>query len=251
MDGIDDALELIQTTAVKAAGASILSGTGLRNRSFTHNNGVLETYDHDAPPRQHSARNLDTLATLVEGRENASVWHADNLVVAVLDDRDDGHRDDRVTWKLTPSAKFQAIVQEARQPRAHADFVRWLVQNLRDEFDAAAPGLLGTIRNLKFRSADEQTGSVQQGRESMGRQIEAEITGATDLPETVLIKVPRWASLDYVATVECLLVLDTAERKLSLRPLADQLERAENDAQDWLHDQLTAEVKCPVYYGAP
>lgn len=251
MEGLDDAIKLIQDTAVQAAGVSVLSGTGLRNKSFTHNNGVLERYDHDAPARQHKVRDIETLATIVEGRENASVWHADNTVVALLDDRDDCHRDDRISWSLTPSSKFTALVQQAQQPRAHADFVRWLVQNLRDEFDAAAPGLLGTIRNLKFRNSDEQSGNVQQGRESMGRQIEAEISGATDLPETVLIKVRRWASLDYVAAVECLLVLDTTERKLSLRPLADQLEQAENGAQEWLDEQLTALVKCPVHYGTP
>ena len=168
-----------------------------------------------------------------------------------MDDSDTGHRDDRLTWKLTPSSKFGALTTGAGQPRAHADFVRFLVQNLRDEFDAAAPGLLGTIRNLKFKTADEQTGNIQQGRESMGRQIEAAVTGATDLPETVIIQVRRWASLDYLASVECLLVLDTTDRKLSLRPLADQLEQAENDAQAWLGEQLTAAVKCPVYYGTP
>lgn len=127
MEGLESAIDLIQSTAVKAAGAEVLSGTGLRNRSFTHNNGVLEKYDHDAPARQHS----------------------------------------------------------------HAEFVRWLVQNLRDEFDAAAPGLLGTIRNLKFLTADAQTGNIQQGRESMGRTIDKEITGAKDLPETVTINVRR------------------------------------------------------------
>lgn len=46
-------------------------------------------------------------------------------------------------------------------------------------------------------------------------------------------------------------MLDTDERKLSLRPLADQLEQAENGAQVWLADRLTEAVKCPVYYGTP
>lgn len=245
------AIKLIQETAVTARGAWLVPGVDLRNRFLICHNGMLVEQAADPPARCHKVRNLETLSTLVDGRASASIWHADNTVVALLDDSDAGHRDDQVTWNLSASEKFKALVEQARQPRVHADFVRWLVQNLRDEFDAAAPGLLGTIRNLKFRSADEQTGNIQQGRESMGRQIEAEITGASELPETVIVKVRRWASLDYVAAVECLLVLDTTERKLSLRPLADQLERAENDAQDWLHAQLTAEVQCPIYYGSP
>lgn len=248
---IKEAIELIQNTAVKATSAAVVEGLDLRNRAIVDFMGQLVEQPFDPPARNHTAHDLDTLSTLVDGRESASIWHAGNTVTALLNDADESFRDDRVTWNLTPSQKFTALTREAQHPRIHAEFVRWIVQNLRDEFDAAAPGLLGTIRNLKFRSADEQAGNVQQGRETMSRQIEAEITGAKELPETVLINVRRWASLDYVASVECLLVLDTVERKLSLKPLADQLERAENGAQEWLGSQLTAAVKCPVHYGTP
>lgn len=248
---IREALELIQETALDAKAAGVAPGVELRNATLLETAEGLVKQPHDPPARQHKVRNLDTLSTLVEGRADASVWHADNTVIAILADKDDGHRDDRVTWSLSASAKFQCLTRDAATARSHADFVKFLVQNLRDEFDAAAPGLLGTIRSLKFLTADQQTGNIQQGRESVGRSIDAEVTGAKDLPETVLIKVRRWASLEYLASVECLLVLDTTNRTLALKPLADQLECAENDAQDWLDGQLTDAVKCPVYYGTP
>lgn len=248
---IKEAIELIQETAVQSKAAQKVDGLNLRNRALIDQQGKLIEQAFDPPARAHKVNSLETLATLLEGRDDASVWHCADVVTALLNDADTSFRDDKVTWALSPSQKFTALIREAQQPRPHADFVRWLVQNLRDEFEAAAPGLLGTIRNLKFRSADEQTGNVQQGRETMSRAIEAEITGAKELPETVLINVRRWASLEYVATVECLLVLDTTERRLSFKPLADQLERAENGAQDWLDGQLTGVVKCPVHYGTP
>lgn len=249
---IKEALQLIHDTAVAAKETDVVMS--LRNAKLLNHNGALIEQKEGVPARQHKASDIDSFAAIIGDfgeKDNSTVWHLDNAVIGVLDARDESYRDDRVTWTLTASEKFLALTRQAPTPRTHPDFVRFLVQTLRDELDAAAPGLLGTLRNLKFRTEDEQAGEVKQGRESMGRQIEAEVTGATDLPETVLIKVRRWASLEYVATVECLLVLDVKERKLSLRPLADQLEQAENGAQDWLHQQLQSAVECPVYYGSP
>lgn len=254
MEGLNEALITIQETAVKAAGAGVVSGVQLRNAKLIHHDATLVEFKDGLPRRAHHASDLDSLAAIVTDygdNDNSTVWHQSNSVVAVLDARDESYRDDTVHWALTESTKWNALVKMAPQPRIHADFVRFLVQNLRDELDFAAPGLLGILRNLKFRTGDEQAGDVKQGRESMGRQIDAEVSGAGDLPETVLINVRRWASLEYVATVECLLVLDVQERKLSLRPLADQLEIAENGAQGWLHAQLTQAVQCPVYFGTP
>lgn len=254
MEGLAEAVSLIQNTAVEAKAAEVVHGVELRNSVLIHHNGELSERKKGIPARVHSASNLESFAAIVVDygdKEDATVWHKDNLVVAVLNTGDASYRDDTVRWSLTASEKFKALTQDAPRPKSHAEFVRFLVQSLRDELDASAPGLLGTIRNLKFRSADEQTGDIKQGRESMGRSIEAEITGATELPETIIVKVRRWASLEYVAAIECLLVLDVQERKLSIRPLADQLEQAENGAQGWLHEQLTAAVECPVYFGTP
>jgi hypothetical protein len=249
---IKEALELIQETAVEAKSTDKVMQ--LRNGWLLDHGGQLVVQKEGLPQRQHKANDLESLASMIGDYgsvDSAAVFHSGDCVVAILDASSESYRDDKVTWSLSPSEKFTALTRQAPQPRGHAEFVRFLVQTLRDELDASAPGLLGTLRNLKFRSGDEQTGDVKQGRESMGRQIEAEVTGAGELPETVLIKVRRWASLEYLATVECLLVLDVQERKLSLRPLADQLERAENDAQAWLHSQLSGAVEFPVYYGTP
>jgi hypothetical protein len=247
---LKDAIEFISEQAVEAKKVDRIEGGGRNKTRYFGKDNAIITVEHDPPARNHTVFDLDSLATNLT-KENSSVWHSGNQVVAILDDRDESHRDDRVTWPIKVSAKYTALTSQAATPRAHADFVRWIVQNLRDEFDASAPGLLGTIRSLNFKSVDAADGSIQQGRESMGREIQNEITGASDLPETIIIKVKRWADMDYFAEIECLLVLDVQDRKLSLRPLADQLESAENKAQAWLHDLLTSGTDAAVYYGTP
>lgn len=252
MEGLAEALETIQETAVKASHAQRLMDKR-KGTVFSHGGQIL-TIDADPPARNHKVSDLESLVVAIGGEASASVWHSGNQVVAIIDDTPASHRDDRVSWSLVESAKFAALTRKAAEPRSHAEFVKFLVQNLRDELQAAAPGLLGAIRALKFRSADEQAGKIEHGRESMGRAIEAEVTGAGELPETVVVKVPRWATLglDYVASIECLLVLDVNDRKLSLRPLADQLERAENAAQRWLNDLLSGSLaEASVLYGTP
>lgn len=257
---IKEALEYFARKVSAAETPQEAPGVALRNASLLFHQGELQRIVHDAPAKAHDVRDLDSLATLVNGpgddiqplRPHASVWHAGDVVVAVFDDRDGTHRDDRATWRLVPSRKFFALTVQAASPRAHKAFIQFLVENLRDELEASAPGLLGTLRKLKFASSRSADSGVQHGRASYGLAVEAEVTGAAEpLPETVVIRVRRWADLEYVTPVECLLILDPEEETLALRPLADELQEAENVAHRWLHDRITGEVDCPVYYGTP
>lgn len=252
---LQEALEYLADLGRRTDDADCIpAGNRNKSRFFVH--GEVVEVPHDVPARNHVVGNIESFAKCLTDETNsvmptATVWHHGNEVIGVMFDTNDNHRDDKVTWPLKQSEKFTVLTKGAQQPRDHAEFVRFIVQNLRDEFDAAAPGLLATIRTLKMKSGDTAEGDIQQGRESMGRAIQQEIVGAADLPETIIIKVKRWADLDYLADVECLLVLDVQARKLSLRPLADELTEAENTAQAWLHDELATATEAPIFYGMP
>lgn len=211
-------------------------------------NGEVKQFTHEPPAEKYTACDIETLASFTE--DNSIVWHCDNTVIAVVE-ATSNYRDDRVTMELRQSEKWRSLLTDAHKPRMHQEFIRWLVRNLRDELEASAPGLLGIIRNLKFRSLDQGESDVQHGKESMGRSVAREISGAEALPETVTIKLRRWAKLEIFVEVECLLVLDTDERKLALQPLADATEQAEHDAQGQLHELIASAVECPVAYGNP
>ena len=199
------------------------------------------------PARKHTACDLDALVAYAQ--ENSVIWHNCNAVTLVVDDQSESRRDDFVVWLLAPSEKLAAM-EAAVRPRTHGEFINFLVTNLREELDAAVPGLLGVLRNLKFKTLDESEGKIAHGRESMGRAIEREVTGTSELPESLRIKVRRWTVLDYFCELEVMLKLDVNERKLALVPLADELARAELAAQQWLNQELTEAAPCPVLHGS-
>lgn len=271
MEPIAEAIEKIGELAVDAAKQNMtpakVAGPFLRNATLMQYGEKIERVEHDPLPKCVVVRDLDSLATVVAGstaahgedgavtatesRVHAAIYHNDDQVIAIFDDRDASFRDDKAIWNLTPSEKFRCLSGEAAAPRAQPEFVRWLVLNLRDECRRDCPAFLERVRNIKFRTADDQSGVVQTGRQSMGREIELKLVDAQDMPETIIFNVKRWADLDHVIPFEVYLDIDLQKRTLALLPLADQLAEAERAAHKWLGDAITAEVACPVYYGKP
>ena len=217
-----------------------------RGKRVLFHGGQVLTVTEDLPARRHEACDLDALVAYA--KPESAIWHTLNTAVLVIDDGDDSRRDDVVCWSLETSGKFVAL-NDACKPRTHGDFINFLVTNLCEELENAAPGLLGVLRHLKFKTLDESEGKIAHGRESMGRAIESEVTGTSELPESLRMRVRRWTVLDYFCEVEVMLKLDVAERKLALIPLADEAARAELAAQQWLNGELTEAAPCPVLHG--
>lgn len=223
---------------------------------FVTSNAIVEV-PIDPEARTHKAGSLDSFAQLAVRGAVPSVWHSVDQVVAILDDGPASDLLDRVTWNLTRSEKFAALIGPAKEPKDQAKFVRFIEKYFREEIEAKNPGLLGDLRALKFRTVDDQTGNIQRGRESMGREIDAELTGADKLPELVLLTVPRWAELPITCTIKCRLNVDATERKLSLEPLGDEVNFAEIQCHAALGEVLVKALMdagdgvFPVFHGSP
>ncbi len=197
--------------------------------------------------RMHNANNVESFVGY-EG-ENSVIWHSGNRAFMIVDDEDEQRRDS-VAWNLKESSKFVSLATQAMKPREHKPFVKFVVKNLRDEFERDVPGLLGTIRNLKFATSDETEADIQHGRASMGRKIEQSVTGATELPETIALNVRRWAGLEIFVEIESLLAVDMDNRTLAIEPLSDSVAQAELDAHKQLGDLLRDNAKCNIYHGS-
>lgn len=218
--------------------------------------GKLHVIDEDRPTREHKAGSVD--AVVAHATEHSAVWHDGDTVVLVLDNRDDSHRDDRVTWSLTkteawsnaaskhPAASQKALISRLTGP---------LRKPVRES--PTATSLLDAVRAMKFSTTDDETGTHDHGKSSMGRQINSNAAGAGAIPEEVVLGVRRWAELDYIGSLELVVGLDAENRQFNVQPTTDEAAAAEQAAQAalavYLREALDAAGKkeAKVYAGRP
>ena len=213
---------------------------------------------HELPPDRRAHR-VDTLESLIEaakfyatgmgeGDELAgTVWHDEKQVVVLVNDSD---RRDRVTLPLTLSEQYRALVALGKQSFTQKQLVLWLKRTMRGAID---DGLLSAVRVLEFKRRNDGSGTVQHGKESLGRSVEAEVQGMAAIPETVTAFVAVYSTPGCEAKHPVVLSLDidVDQQTFSLVPLADELTLAVQQAQRDLHAALDGELETPVYYGTP
>lgn len=258
---LKEALEYLTNQVKRADKPVVVDGVSIRNKTMLTCAGITSTVPDDIPARDHTTLDLASFIQAVAtysagGASSPSVWHNGDSIRAILDDSGTSHRDDSIMCTLTSGAKFDKLRESASKRRSHQDFVKFLVLNFRNELEGYHPGLLGAIRQINIKTLDTLDSTARSGagagRESIGREVVRELVGSAELPETIKIKVRRWAELDYMTEVECLLVADLDDRVFCLEPLADELVMSELKAQDWLHAELLdSELECPVFYGSP
>lgn len=255
--GLDAAIARIQGTAVKAQGFhSLGGGKNPHERRFllptTNEDGgcVIDVVTEDHPPRDHMVYDIDSLSKWSEG-ENDVVWHSDNEVVLVLDDTT--YRESRVSMPLPEHPAFGALCKlEKMSPQTQKEMIQFLRLNLKAEIDAAAPSFVASLREIRIQSNSAGTGSVQAGRETMGRQIDESVTGANIMPEDLLIRVQLWLHHACTVDVDCTFDIDVSKATFSLKPKPGQLDIARASGQKWLHEQLgNACTHAAVYFGTP
>ncbi len=115
--------------------------------------------------------------------------------------------------------------------------------------------LITLIRTLKWKQSASGHVDIQQGKESLGKTIENEISGAGDIPESVSVAVavysnPGESSKRY--PVACDLEVDAGNQLFRFRPVADELRNTLTLAQTDLVTVLRAALpNVPVFFGSP
>lgn len=252
MDISKEALQLLLATGQQAQAPQVLEG--IDDPRTQHFALAGQTVAFDVPPPLRRAQ-VYSLADLIEVAHSpiASrpvMWHGDSAVVLVLDDDD---RRDRVTLLLTHPRPWQILAGLEQEPR-------WLDQRsfvklLRFELGVPA-GTVAPFRRMEWSTTKAAQGEVQPGRDRLGRQINAEVAGAGELPEELVISTSIYDQLGErsPASVRVAIDIDTAGERLSLSPLPGEIQAAIDDHQMGIQDRLKAELgvpACPVYYGTP
>lgn len=256
----NDTLQTIQTTAVKAAGLSIVPIPGDPRNVLVHANGACTELRLPPPDRKHRVFALDDLVSLAKKCQSPSggaLWHNAASVTAIFDGCD---RRDCAVLALSNAAVWGWIMAMPSKLDQKA-FLRALKTTLADSVDKAeAVQFIAALSVLRFSERQEiAADSGTRGREGLSRSIEQECSAANELPEllhvttTINRELPELPAVTIPIHVE----IDYGAKLFVLTPVGDSVVyalRAHQEALGFLiAEKLAADPASdiPVYFGEP
>ncbi len=266
MEFTKEALELLQTTAQKAAEAKLID-LPLAGRS-----AAVELKMIGLPPtnRAHRVRTLADLAryTIAAAQDHDHkvtsqanypggppvLYHNEAVCVLVLDDAD---RRDFVRFELNLSEEWQVLTKLRNETPLLSQ--REVIQLLRLVFNAS-PALIAAFRRFELKARTGGASEINRGRESLGQSVEQEIVNATDIPDVITLTVPIYRNLDEDRRydVACAVELDVVNARAQIVPEPGRLDEVMHLHQADIGERLRAAFAeeessdlVAVYYGTP
>lgn len=228
---------------------------------LTKPNGEVERVEAEPEPRSHTVYDLLSLATMVKefapteegGGYPVAVWVSREGVTAILDD---STRRDTVTLPLKVSPQMALLGQWAGS-------IVWqeqtkLVQTLRIYLARFMESgvTVDLFRRLKFRVAQSGEKVVEHGRASIGKSLEAELTGTNTLPTDITVYIPAFSGplSEVYISVRLLVEVDAQNERIALVPEAGSVEGAWGRVEEELRkrvEEVLEGVDCSIYRGKP
>lgn len=219
-------------------------------------NGATVDYDNDFPSRSHGVKTLADLTSLANrfGEKDGApvVWYDEDSIVLVIND--ETHRNDTVEMKLVKSGLYKAI--ESLDPRVWhqpKEFIRLLRIDLFGALDPQT--LLQSVRKVQFDAGASTKVENTRVRESMGKEISASVSAASELPEYVNLVTPMFTNsgVETIVTIKAAVEVDPNRQAFQLVVLPDELDKAKAHVMRavaaYLDDGLESAI--PSYYGRP
>lgn len=217
--------------------------------------------ERDIPPAFRS-HEVYTLFDLIAAAKHEAfcvaptIWHNDEGVILLLNDHD---RREQVTLSLELSPAFTSLAKLGAEvaagdhtgfePKALATFLRRnLAGTLYDR------RFVENLRKLKWKTQEELRQQFGAGKESIGKDIEAELQADVPIPEELTIEVPVYTNPDEddKFTVRCLVDVDAFTKRINFLPEPGSLEAAMQAKQKDIRERLDAELpKVPIFQGTP
>lgn len=249
---LKEALEFLGKTFDKSQAAKLLSVPGDGRVAYVDQGGKLSEIAVAPPVRRHNVKSVDDLIKAAKTwNKKPVVWVSGSDVVLVPDDDD---RRDMATLELVRSAAFGKLCFLAKSPDvSQADLIRTIRVDLQGTIGRA--DLLTAIRSIKFRQSTAGTSTVQHGNESLGRTIEAEVSGAGNIPESVIVSCAVFSNpgeREKTFTVGCDLEIVPQHSAFRFRPIPDELERVTDAAIAGIRQRIEDELDgVAVFFGSP
>lgn len=214
----------------------------------------------DIPPGRRASEvyGLEDLLTVAGDTElcvNPEVYYGAQLITVLLDRED---RRDRITMPLTPSQRMvslQRMADPSHQSQSYtpAQVVKWL----RFDMAGAVPAsTVAAFRRLNFIRSSDGGSTIEHGRESLGRSVEAAVQQADDIPETITATLPAFINpglrLLTTVSIDIGVYVDVNREAIELCVQADEVQGAIDAACGDIGRELKANLAdIPVYLGSP
>lgn len=213
---------------------------------------------HDAEPmvRNHKALSIEALVDFAKIHKDEGapvvIWYSRNGVFAILND---ASRRDRIALDLSYSEQFNYIKTPAPQLNQKQMLIAFRIQ-LADCL-GMHPSLIDMLRKVDWKRVEESSGEVRQGKVSLGKKLEANLSNLPGLPEEVTLDMPIFHGYSWRAQIRCAFEADAETISFCLRPLAGQLEAGIRQGEFSLLTTLDETLRIaeatsiPTYYGTP
>lgn len=166
-------------------------------------------------------------------------------------------RRDHVTLALQRTSQALTILELEKRSRTFKS-PKEAVRFLRFELPSAIPeGVRRAFSAMKFSQTGIDEVTVAHGREMLGRSVQAQL-GADDspgIPEEFTAEIRLWSNPGFFETISVTIgvYIDTTEKTVEIKALADEGGRSLLDAVESVGERLRAAVLegIPVYHGRP
>lgn len=260
---LKDFLDSLQQKMIETAIPKLVEVNPQKLLAYRDENGKVEFREPDPAPRNHQAKDLETIVSIAKrfeamtvdsGQAKPAVWFSRAGLIVLINDDD---RNDRTLMPLALSEPLRKLM-ELERTQAHMN-QRDLLFMLRTVFKnclGKCPNLIDVLRKIKFSIQQGGESEINRGRSSVGKSATAELLGQGTLPEYVVIDVPIFDGVfpNLRGNIECLLEPNEQSQSFQLFPLPGEVERAIAGAEASIGTVLTAnleEAGVPVYYGTP
>jgi hypothetical protein len=228
---IQEALEYMKDVGEQSAASIITHNAEPPHVYFVRNkDGTLTRKEADPLPRSHKAADLQAIIEKVVEAKKASepveIWFSRKSVTLFIGE----HRRDRVDLALEFSKPLQTLLQwETSKPNLQQAELRKQLRIIFRDCLALAGNLVDIISKVKLVQNSQGDSELTHGRASLGKSIEAQVTGAGTLPEYFQLQVPiftnpAFASAQYA--IECALEPDPSTGTFQVIPIPNRIEKA-------------------------
>src|SRR3990167_1663793 len=215
--------------------------------------GEVNYQDVPVPERSHAVDSVsDLIAASKRWNVDPVIWISSAAVTLVINDKSD--REDRVRLALKHGAIFSVVAALAQKPKLSQE---GLILLLRTTLRGAVnqPAILAAVRKVKFRISKTGHSDLQHGNESLGHEIESEVTGAEGIPDGLTISMPVFCNPGEEAKRYSLaLTLDiiVKDQTFALRPQEDELQHVLVEATESIRKEIVEALPgVPVLFGSP